>query len=147
MNSSTTTLVNTRKFLFPREKVFAAFANQEQLVRWWGPEGFTNTITEFEFRPGGNWKILMHAPDGASYPNESRFTEIHEPAKIVFEHDGPVHHYHMTMRYDEAGESSCRLTWEMTFDSEEHLSAIKDFIWNANEQNFDRLNSVLHTQP
>ncbi|EAQ76837.1 hypothetical protein DSM3645_17901 [Blastopirellula marina DSM 3645] len=28
----------------------------------------------------------MHAPDGTDYPNESRFVEIIEPTRIVFDH-------------------------------------------------------------
>lgn len=146
MTPTAATLVNTRDFPYPRETVFAAFEDTDQLARWWGPEGFTNTITEFEFHPGGSWKITMHAPDGADYPNESRFTAISRPETIAFEHAGPVHHYHMIMRYDELSDSSCRLTWEMTFDSEEHLSNMREFIQPANEQNFDRLNAILQTK-
>jgi hypothetical protein len=64
-------------------QVFAAFAQAERLAQWWGPEGFTNTFTQFEFKPGGRWVFVMHGPDGASYPNESVFREIQPAARIV----------------------------------------------------------------
>ena len=46
-------------------KVFAAFEQPDQLARWWGPEGFTNTFERFEFEPGGRWVFVMHGPNGA----------------------------------------------------------------------------------
>ncbi|MBM4119179.1 hypothetical protein FJ251_15870, partial [bacterium] len=36
-------------------RVFAAFAQAEQLAQWWGPSGFTNTFATFDFKPGGRW--------------------------------------------------------------------------------------------
>ena len=66
--------------------VFAAFAQPELLARWWGPKGFTNTFERFEFETGGQWIFTMHAPDGASYHNESVFREIQPNERIVIEH-------------------------------------------------------------
>ncbi len=57
-------------------EVFAAHRDPERLARWWGPAGFTNTFTAFEFVPGGKWSFIMHGPDGKDFPNESVFTQI-----------------------------------------------------------------------
>jgi len=38
-------------------QVFAAFENPASLAEWWGPNGFTNTFSLFEFRPGGRWRV------------------------------------------------------------------------------------------
>jgi len=38
-----------------------------------------------EVKPGGVWRLTMHGPDGADYPNESVFTEVVKPQRIVFE--------------------------------------------------------------
>jgi uncharacterized protein YndB with AHSA1/START domain len=35
--------------------VFTAFKDPSRLARWWGPDGFTNTIHVFDFTPGGVW--------------------------------------------------------------------------------------------
>ncbi|WP_261339709.1 SRPBCC domain-containing protein [Blastopirellula marina] len=67
-------------------QVLQAFRDISSLARWWGPNGFTTTFHEFDFQPGGDWKFFMHAPDGTDYPNESRFVEIIEPTRIVFDH-------------------------------------------------------------
>src|SRR5512139_1975432 len=68
------------------EAVFSAFEKPEVLARWWGPAGFTNTFEIFDFRPGGQWKFVMHGPDGKSYPNECLFAEISRPGRIVIRH-------------------------------------------------------------
>lgn len=47
--------------------VFAAIQDPQRLARWWGPDGFTNQIDIFEFRPGGRWVFTMVGPDGTAY--------------------------------------------------------------------------------
>ncbi|PJZ49977.1 hypothetical protein CH362_06575 [Leptospira saintgironsiae] len=37
-------IVSTRVVNFPREKVFKAWTDPEQLKNWWGPKGFQNVI-------------------------------------------------------------------------------------------------------
>ncbi len=45
-------LVATRTFEAPRELVWAAWTDPRHIARWWGPRGFTNTISEMDVRPG-----------------------------------------------------------------------------------------------
>lgn len=47
------TIVSTRTITEPINKVFRAWTDPEHLKNWWGPNGFTNTIHEFDLRPGG----------------------------------------------------------------------------------------------
>ena len=60
-------IVSTRVLDAPRELVFRAFSDPDLLARWWGPEGFTNTFHEFDLRPDGAWRFVMHGPDGTDY--------------------------------------------------------------------------------
>lgn len=140
--SSDREIVSVRVFAAPREKVFGAFADPTALAQWWGPAGFTNTIQEFDLRAGGRWRLTMRAPDGTDYHNESEFTEIAPPARIVFKHLEPVHGFQMTMLFaDRDGQTE--LTWRMLFDSAAECDRVKGFILEANEQNFDRLAALL----
>jgi uncharacterized protein YndB with AHSA1/START domain len=139
-------IVSSRVFESPRKKVFAAFIDPEQLARWWGPAGFTNTIETFDLRPDGIWRITMHSPNGVAYPNESVFLEVMEPTRIVYYHREPVHQFRMTMTFDEV-EARTKLTWKMLFDSADECAKVKQFILVANEQNFDRLAEHLATLP
>lgn len=135
-------VVTTRALGVPRARVFDAFRDPVRLARWWGPNGFSNTFREHDFRPGGFWRFTMHGPDGTDHPNESVFVEVVPDARIVFEHLADRHHFVMTITFADEG-SGTRLTWVMRFDTAEHCAAIRSFVANANEQNFDRLEAEL----
>jgi uncharacterized protein YndB with AHSA1/START domain len=68
----------------PREAVFAAWTEPARLALWWGPEGFTNPVCEFEARVGGRIYIDMTGPDGTSYPMTGTVDEVEPPARLVF---------------------------------------------------------------
>lgn len=135
-------IISTRLFNSPRKRLWQAFAVPKQLAQWWGPKGFTNTIHQFDLKPGGLWVFTMHSPGGANYENESRFVEIRKPERIVFDHLGPVHGFQMAMTFEEES-GKTRLTWRMRFDSLEEYTKMKSFIPTANEENFDRLEKYL----
>ena len=69
-------LVIERVFNAPLDLVYAAWTTPNQIAKWYGPEGFETTVTEFDFRPGGAWRYVMHGPDGNEYPVVGTFKEI-----------------------------------------------------------------------
>jgi uncharacterized protein YndB with AHSA1/START domain len=81
-------IIISRLFDAPREVVWEVFTDPKQVVRWWGPNGFSTTIHEMDFRPGGVWRHTMHGPDGTDYPNKSLFIEIVKPQRIKYSHAG-----------------------------------------------------------
>jgi uncharacterized protein YndB with AHSA1/START domain len=117
------------------------FASADLLASWWGPEGFTSTFEIFEFTIGGRWKFMMHGPDGESYQNDSFFEELVPDSKIVIHHDCPPN-FKLTVELtpDTVG---THLTWEQVFDDVETAQAVKQRAGSANEQNIDRLTTVL----
>jgi uncharacterized protein YndB with AHSA1/START domain len=135
-------IANSRWFAATPEQCFCAFRDPVQLAKWWGPAGFTNTVSEFDFRPGGCWRIVMRSPDGTAYPNESQFLEIVPEKFIAFLHLGPMHRYWLRMTYA-AENHGTRLTWRMRFATAAEYAKVKDFVQAANEQNFDRLAACL----
>ena len=96
-------IVSTRGFKSPREVLFEAFADPQQLTQWWGPAAYTNTFSEFEFRPGGAWRFVMHSPNGTAFHNVSEFVTIARPELIVFQHLEPVHRFEMSMTFADSG--------------------------------------------
>jgi uncharacterized protein YndB with AHSA1/START domain len=135
-------VVNQRVIGAPRQKVFRAFSDPQLLATWWGPNGFTNTIHEFDLRPGGKWRLTMHGPNGVDYENESVFREVVAPDRVVFMHLEPVHRFEMTMNFEERSGQTA-LTWRMRFETAEECAKVRPFIEAANEQNFDRLAECL----
>jgi uncharacterized protein YndB with AHSA1/START domain len=73
-----------REFDAPLKTVFEAWTNSKHVAAWWGPEGFTTTMTAWEAHAGGNIHLEMNAPNGAVYPMSGRFTEVTPPGKIAF---------------------------------------------------------------
>jgi uncharacterized protein YndB with AHSA1/START domain len=135
-------IVNTRTFNVSREVLFNSWEDPELLAQWWGPNGFTNTFHDFEFRPGGTWKFTMHAPNGADFYNTSIFKEIVKPERIVFLHLLPVHEFLLTAVFEDLGDKA-KLTFRQLFDTVEEVHRFGKFITEANEQNLDRLEALV----
>ncbi len=133
---------NTRLFAAPRETVFRAWTVAEHLTRWWGPKGFTSTFHEFDPRPGGDWRFVLHGPDGKDFPNYTRFLEV-SPERIVLDHISPPQ-FQVTATFEER-EGGTFLTFTQAFPTVQQKETIQKFAYEANEQNFDRLEAVLAT--
>ena len=72
-----------RTFDAPRERVWEAWTDSDQVAQWWGPEGFTVPRCELEVRPGGQYHIDMEAPDGTVYPDAGEYRDVDEPERLV----------------------------------------------------------------
>ena len=118
-------------------QVFAAMGDPVRVARWWGPDGFTNTIHQFDFRPEGTWLLTMHGPDGKDYPNESRFKRLVPGELFEIEHFSG-HHFFLCIELRPSGQGT-RVAWRQTFDTVEHYEQIAQFVAGANEQNLRRL--------
>jgi uncharacterized protein YndB with AHSA1/START domain len=140
--SSDREIVTTRVLDAPRERVFEAFRDPERLARWWGPAGFTNTFQEFDLRPGGEWRFVMHGPNGADYPNHSVIVEVVRPERIVFDHVSRPQ-FRMTITLAEPAANQTQITWSMGFATAAECDRIRAFAEGANEQNLDRLAAEL----
>ena len=140
-SQETATFRSRRRLPFPAQRVFEAFARPELLSRWWGPSGFTNTFEVFEFRPGGRWEFTMHGPDGSHHLNESTFLQIDAPSTLVIQHVSPPR-FVLTVELD-AREEDTDLRWTQVFEDGAVASRIAHIVEPANEQNLDRLRSVL----
>ena len=121
-------------------RIFAAFENPEQLSRWWGPAGFSNTFEIFEFAPGGAWQYIMHGPNGRNFPNRSVFREIVPHSRIVIEHVSQPR-YTLTIALSPTGENT-NLIWRQEFETAEITAKLRSVVDPANEQNLDRLEAI-----
>lgn len=124
-----------------RDKVFRAHEDPDLLTQWWGPDGFTSDFHEFDFRTGGRWRFTFHGPDGRTYENDSTFTEIEKPVRVVVHHlSVPVFDLFIFLTERDGG---TLVEWIQRFDSAETCAAVRSVCEPANEQNFDRLEAVL----
>ena len=111
----------SRKLNAPVELVWELWTNPEHIVNWWGPNGFTNTISTMNVVPGGEWHLVMHGPDGTDFVNKSVFKELVLHQKIVFEHSAP--NFISTITFEEQGDKT-GLTWHMVFETKELFMAV-----------------------
>jgi uncharacterized protein YndB with AHSA1/START domain len=134
-------IVTTRIFDAPRDVVFEAWTDPDQLKLWWGPRGFSNTFHMCEMRPGGLWRYTMHGPDGKSFENEVRFAEIVEPERIVLDHISAPR-FRLSVLFEELG-SRTKITFRQLFETPSIYTQVKQRAVPGNEDNMDRLASFI----
>jgi uncharacterized protein YndB with AHSA1/START domain len=84
MNEPYATLVVRRTIRATPEKLFAAWTDPQQLVRWWGPEGVTCPAAEVDLRPGGSYRIANLMPDGTQLWISGEFELIEPPHRLIY---------------------------------------------------------------
>ncbi len=135
-------IVSSRIFRHPRALVYRAWAEPEHLKNWWGPAGFTNTFNEFDFRVGGRWRFVMHAPHKGNFENDCEFIKIEKPSLIAWKrHSKP--HFQVVATFGEVSENKTELVFRMLFDTAEECGKLKPYVVDKNEENFDRLEEEL----
>ncbi len=81
------TLQIRRTFAAPREKVFAAWAQREQLEQWMCKDASSHTVIHHEqdIRTGGRYLLEVRDPaKNEVYWGQGIYVEVKPPEKIVF---------------------------------------------------------------
>ena len=134
-------LENERVIPCARELVWRAYEEPEHLTKWFGPKGFSSTFQEFNFVTGGDWKFIFHGPDGKDWDNHNVFAEVKKPERLVFDHLSKPHIFRAEVTFTEMGDKT-KVNFRMIHEKPiEPL--FRDFLLEANEQNFDRLEAEL----
>lgn len=131
-------ILSSRILNSPVEIVYQAFENPKHLKNWWGPEGFTNTIHEFDLKSGGNWKLTMHGPEKGNYENSSVFQTV-IPNKIVSWTRKSQPLFDMEIAFEKLDENKTQISFKMIFETVEECEKMRKFVEPKNEENFDRL--------
>jgi uncharacterized protein YndB with AHSA1/START domain len=132
-NTADREIIITRTFDAPRELVWEAISNPKHVVNWWGPRGFTDTLIEMDFRPGGVWKHTLHGPDGVNYPNDAVFIEIVKPERIIYSlgghrENGPSVRFTSTWTFEALAANKTKITMHGVFPSAaERDRVVKEF--------------------
>ncbi len=129
-------IVATRVFDAPRELVVRAWTDPKALVKWWGPNGFTTTSLDFDLRPGGIWRLVMHGPDGTDYPGEFQFVEIAGPDRLVLDHVS-LPKFRLTICFEDLN-GKTKITFRQLFDTPQTYRSVKHLALPGNEQLLDK---------
>lgn len=156
------TLVMERVFVAPRERVWQAWADSDQLAKWWGPHGWETTISTFEFKPGGVWHYGMKCIDkdqgeffGQISWGKAVYESIDEPESLTYKDyfvdaegtvipDMPV--ATVAVQFMEE-DGTTRLRTTTTFDTEEGYNKVVEMgVIEGMTQTWDRLEEFLAKQ-
>jgi uncharacterized protein YndB with AHSA1/START domain len=77
----------SRVYDAPRELVWRAWTEPEELVQWWGPKGWSTPIetVTMDVRPGGEFRLTSTSDQGEQMPVVGVYREVVEPERLVLE--------------------------------------------------------------
>jgi len=136
----------TRVYDAPVQAVWDAWTDPAQAAQWWGPRGFTITTHSKDLKAGGHWSYTMHGPDGVDYPNKTKYFEVEECAKLVYDHGGndeqdPL--FRVTVLFSESN-GKTKMDMCMTLPTPEAAEETRKFIKKAGgNATWDRLAEYL----
>jgi uncharacterized protein YndB with AHSA1/START domain len=100
----------------PRELVWRTFTDPGLLAQWWG-RGHKVDVERWEVQRGGRWRLVEHAPEGAS-AFEGRFREVLPGHRLIwtFEWDGMPGYVSLeTVRFEDAGTVRTKIVTDSQF--------------------------------
>ena len=65
-------------------KVFRAWTQPAQILKWMHPSGNEMIHAEVDAREGGSFRLVMRGTDGAEHEASGRYLEVVADAKLVF---------------------------------------------------------------
>ena len=115
----------------PREAVWKALIEPDELARWWGPNGFTTPSIELDLRVGGGYRFAMQPPEGEVFHLSGAFTEVEPPTRLaytfIWDPANPDDQETLaTLSLEEAGDSTRLALVQGPFATEERLALHRD---------------------
>jgi len=144
------TVVATRVFDAPRELVYKAWTDPQQLGQWFPPKDFTSPRCEVDPRPGGIFRCDMMGPDGAMFVGKGLFREVVPNERLVFTFAGEeaVPPAILVTVLFEAQGNKTKLTMQQTAATvADYEDLLKLGVTEGMNQSFDKLEELLARTP
>lgn len=160
--ADSTVTINGLEFTLERElnasrsAVWEAWTNPDKLAKWWGPRGWTTSIEQFNFIPGGFWLYCMKCID----ENQTEWFGQESWGKATFKNINPQDSFDYidefsdsegnstpgmpvsttTLEFIETADDKTLLRSTTTFESEEALKQVIDMgMEQGIKETWDRL--------
>lgn len=127
----------TRTYEAPRQLVWDAWTDPDQMAQWWGPRGISTPreSIEIDLRPGGRMSFdMVDDATGARYPNSGTILELEPPARLVWSDDGFADgsgKATATVTFTEIDASTTRLTVHLVADFSDTVRAGAEQGWGS----------------
>ena len=127
----------TRVFDAPRELVWKAWTEPDQLARWWGRRGWSAASVAMDVRPGGTFRVVSVSDrDGREQVTEGVYREVIEPERLAF---GEA-----TMTLTDLGDGRTEMTFRTTMHAPDDVRRTAEV---GMRSAFDRLAEHLAALP
>jgi len=129
----------------PLELVWKALSEEKHVNAWWGPEGWSNSDSSWQFKAGGTWKYIMNGPADMHFPNHITWLEIQPLKRLYYEHgDQQSVHFKGEIVLSEA-EGGTRVVMSGIFGSKEarDITAKEHHAEVGAEQNMAKLEAYV----
>jgi uncharacterized protein YndB with AHSA1/START domain len=140
------TIVITREFDAPPERVFRAHTDPDLVVQWLGPRALRMRIDEYDARSGGSYRYVHSDEDGTEYGFHGVFHEVRPHERIVqtFTYEGfPDSVSLETADFEDLG-GRTRVTAKSLMDSFETRDAmLKSGMEIGVREGYERLDELL----
>jgi uncharacterized protein YndB with AHSA1/START domain len=131
----------TRVLDAPRELVWNAWTQPDQLAQWWGPEGWNTPLENItmEVRPGGAFRVTQFSDDGTEMTVQGVYREVVEPERLVLDepaedswHEGAT----SVVTFTDLGDGRTEMVVQTTIHTTDEMRATAQA---GMERTFDRL--------
>jgi uncharacterized protein YndB with AHSA1/START domain len=131
----------TRVFDAPRELVWKAWTEPDQLAQWWGSRDWSTPRERIamDVRPGGALRVTSVSEDGSEMTIHGVYREVVEPERLVFEepaegswHEGAV----SVATFTDLGDGRTEMVVQTTIRTTDEMRATAQA---GMESTFDRL--------
>lgn len=145
--TSDTSLVLTRRFAAPAQRVFRAMTDPGLVPRWYGLASLRMEVCEIDLRVGGRWRFVLSAPEAGTHAFSGVYREILPGQRLVhtenYEPLGDGHEILVTSTFEERDGSTLfrsTLLYRSKADRDGHIESGMEA--GASESH-DRLAGVL----
>jgi uncharacterized protein YndB with AHSA1/START domain len=116
----------TRTYDAPRELLWKAWTDPQELAQWWGPPGWTTApgSVTMDVRPGGDFRLTSISDEGEEMPVVGTYREVVEPERIVLEepaeeawHEGSV----SVVTFTDLGDGRTELALQATIHTTDEM--------------------------
>jgi uncharacterized protein YndB with AHSA1/START domain len=134
-----------RVFDAPRELVWKAWTEPDQLAQWWGPRGSRTPLERITMdpRPGGTFKVTSVSEDGNEMTVHGVYREVVEPEQLVLDepaegswHEGAV----SVATFADLGDGRTEMVVRTTIHTTDEMRVTAQA---GMESTFDRLGELL----
>jgi len=140
-----TTLVIERILPASIEKVFDFVTKEENLLKWWGPEGMSLPERQLDFSKTGPWSSVMQSSEGNRFKVSGHVTTVSPVDRVAFtwawhdENDVPGDESQVIINLVAIGENQTKLTLGHYGLGDDEIAKNHEMGWTSSLRKLERM--------